>query len=325
MSVGTAALGWLAPPELPFEPLQKLAWLSELFEYPPVKALLPIPVMLAVAPAIWWVFRGTWATVNREAAEERAALPPDHVDYRPMVCLLIVGLVLTIQEYYGGRRLYSYLIRGDLLALERAGLSWIQADKYDELYGYAWWVLARILGYAALPLAAWKILFPKDSLLDMGLRIRGITEHWRLYALCLGIVLPLMLLVSQQPDFGNYYPFYKLSARSWFDFLAWEAMYWAQFFALELFFRGWMLQALRRSMGAYAIFVMALPYCMIHFGKPYLEAHGAVVAGVVLGSLAMRTRSIFAGFLVHITVAVGMDLLSLWKRGALPGVFWPPG
>jgi membrane protease YdiL (CAAX protease family) len=70
---------------------------------------------------------------------------------------------------------------------------------------------------------------------------------------------------------------------------------------------------------------MAVPYCMIHYGKPYLEAHGAIVAGVVLGSLAMRTRSIYSGFLVHITVALLMDLLALWKRGGLPTTLWAPG
>jgi membrane protease YdiL (CAAX protease family) len=69
---------------------------------------------------------------------------------------------------------------------------------------------------------------------------------------------------------------------------------------------------------------MALPYCMIHYGKPYLEANGAIVAGVVLGSLAMRTRSIYAGFLVHITVALSMDFLALHHRGALPSLLWPP-
>jgi membrane protease YdiL (CAAX protease family) len=70
---------------------------------------------------------------------------------------------------------------------------------------------------------------------------------------------------------------------------------------------------------------MAVPYCMIHYGKPYLEANGAIVAGIVLGSLAMRTRSVYAGFLVHITVAGSMDLLALWHRAALPTQFWPPG
>ena len=61
-----------------------------------------------------------------------------------------------------------------------------------------------------------------------------------------------------------------------------------------------------------------------HYGKPYLEAHGAIVAGVVLGSLAMKTRSIYAGFLVHITVAWGMDLLSLFRRDALPSLWIAP-
>jgi hypothetical protein len=74
-----------------------------------------------------------------------------------------------------------------------------------------------------------------------------------------------------------------------------------------------------------AIFAMVVPYCMIHYGKPYLEAHGAIVAGVVLGTLAMRTRSIYAGFLLHISVACGMDLLALYKRAALPIVFWASG
>src|SRR5690606_36639229 len=129
---------------------------------------------------------------------------------------------------------------------------------------------------------------------------------------------------ASQPDFGTYYPFYRLSSRSWFDFLAWELIYFVQFFALEFFFRGWMLAALKPSMGAAAIFVMAVPYCMIHYGKPYLEAHGAIVAGIVLGSLAMRTRSIYAGFLVHVSVAFLMVFMSLLRRGDLPSVFWAP-
>ena len=87
-------------------------------------------------------------------------------------------------------------------------------------------------------------------------------------------------------------------------------MYFAQFFGLEMFFRGFWLGALRRSFGSGAIFAMAVPYCMIHFGKPFLEVNGAIVAGIALGSLSMRTKSIYQGFLVHITVAALMDWLS---------------
>jgi membrane protease YdiL (CAAX protease family) len=107
--------------------------------------------------------------------------------------------------------------------------------------------------------------------------------------------------------------------------MIWEVIYFLQFLGLEAFFRGWMVGALRRSMGAGAIFALAAPDCMIHYGKPDLEAIGAIVAGVVLGSLAMRTRSIYAGFLVHITVALLMDLLALWRGHRLPVTFWSSG
>jgi membrane protease YdiL (CAAX protease family) len=153
--------------------------------------------------------------------------------------------------------------------------------------------------------------------------VKGFLSHLWLYGLILLVVILAMGIVAQQPDFLAYYPFYKTASRSWLDLLAWEAIYFLQFLALEFYFRGWLLAALRKTTGSTAIFIMAVPYCMIHYGKPYLEAHGAIVAGVVLGSLAMRTKSIYAGFLVHISVAGLMDLSALWSRDALPTAFWP--
>ena len=93
--------------------------------------------------------------------------------------------------------------------------------------------------------------------------------------------------------------------------LLWELLYIAQFVTLEMFFRGFMLHGLRRSFGANAIFVMMVPYFMIHFNKPMPEAVGAIGAGLILGTLAMRTRSIWGGAAIHVAVAVTMDLLAL--------------
>jgi membrane protease YdiL (CAAX protease family) len=323
----TGFLSWLSAPlgeplALPTLELEPVSWSQTLLAYPPLKALFPIPILLAITAPLVWFFRGTWLELDEEARLHRAQ-NPGRLDYRPAACLLITSVVLTMQEYYGGRQFFQHTLRPELTELYQDSWQWLKLDQYDELYAYAWWCFSRSLGYVVLPLVAWKLLFPKDSLLDMGLRGRGFLQHLWIYGACLAIVLPVMLIVAQQPDFGSYYPFYKQSSRSVFDLLVWEAMYWVQFFSLELFFRGWMVGALRHTLGSAAIFVMAVPYCMIHYGKPYLEAHGAIVAGVVLGSLAMRTRSIYAGFLLHITVAVGMDLLSLYKRGALPHNFWP--
>jgi len=300
--------------------------LETLLSHMAFKALLPLPVIAAIAPVIYWFFRDTWKALDKEAASARIELSDNgKFDTRPVVCLVITALVLTTQEYYGGRYLFDELIGPALQDADRGGMKFLHYERFEELYGYAWWVLARVIGYVLIPFPLWKLLYPKDSLLDMGLRLRGFLSHIWIYGLCLGVVVPAMLLVSTQPDFGTYYPFYKQSSRSWFDFLSWEAMYYVQFFALELFFRGFIVGTLRKSLGSIAIFVMAVPYCMIHYGKPYLEANGAIIAGVVLGSLAAKTRSIYAGFMVHVTVAALMDILSLWHRHALPTQIWPFG
>lgn len=321
-----ALLAASAPAEtlsLPLTRLKEVSWFDSLLGYAPIKALLPIPILAAIAPVVYWFFKDTWKELDAEATAHRAAHPG--LDLRPAACLLIVAVVLTLQEYYGGRQFYDQLLRPWLQELDQAGVRWVKLEKYDEFYGYCWWVGTRAAGYVLIPLPLWKLLFPQDSLLDMGFRIRGFFSHVWIYGLCLAVVLPAMLLVASQPDFGTYYPFYKNSSRSWWDFIIWQGIYWIQFLTLEMFFRGWIVGALRKSLGSGAIFAMAVPYCMIHYGKPYLEAHGAIVAGVVLGSLAMRTRSIYAGFLVHITVAFLMDFLALWKRGALPVHFWAGG
>lgn len=287
------------------------------------KPLLPIPLLLAILPLLWLFFRSTWRELDEYAHRYRAeVLARGRMDHRPFIALVMIALILTMQEYYGGRVFYDVTIRSLLVEWDKTS-PWIQANKYDELWGFVWWAGTRIFGYV-LPFVLWKtIFFPGDSLLDLGLRTRGFLDHAWIYGLFLIIVVPAMLIVSQSPDFGSYYPFYKTASRSWFDFLAWEAMYFAQFFALEMFFRGFWLGVFRRSFGSGAIFVMAVPYCMIHYGKPYLEACGAIVAGIALGSLSMKTKSIYSGFLVHITVAAMMDWLSLRHRHMTPITLWP--
>ena len=310
--------------KMPIETITRMSGFDAFMSYAPVRSMVPVPLIIAIIPVVWLFFRSTWSDLDLEAADYRARLVRNNrFDTRPLVCLLIVAISLTVQEYYGGRKLYDVVIRPWLQQLEAGGWRRIHLAQFDDFYGYAWWVVSRILGYVVFPFPIWKMLYPRDSLLDLGLRIRGFSRHIWIYCACLAVVIPAMLIVANQPDFGTYYPFYKLSSRSWYDLILWESIYFVQFFALELFFRGFVVGTLRRSLGATAIFAMAVPYCMIHYGKPYLEAHGAIVAGVVLGSLSAKTRSIYAGFLVHITVALSMDFLALWHRHALPTVFMP--
>jgi membrane protease YdiL (CAAX protease family) len=131
------------------------------------------------------------------------------------------------------------------------------------------------------------------------------------------VVFTPVLLVSNTPAFLKQYPFYKQASQSLGHFILWELSYGFQFFCLEFFFRGFILFALVRYLGHAAIFVMTIPYTMIHFAKPLPETLGAILAGIALGTLALRTRSIYGGVLIHIAVAWSMDLLVLFHKGEL--------
>ena len=129
----------LAPqlePGLPLTRLTEPGYFHSLLAYPPIKALLPIPILAALVPVVWWFFRDTWRTVDAEEAEARLIAGPGP-DYRAPACLVIVAIVLTLQEYYGGRQLYDSVWRPWLRDLEAGGWTWLQTQKFDELYSYA--------------------------------------------------------------------------------------------------------------------------------------------------------------------------------------------
>jgi membrane protease YdiL (CAAX protease family) len=175
-----------------------------------------------------------------------------------------------------------------------------------------YWASWRVLGFLVLPALA-VAAHPRLRKAPLGLTFRGMRRHLRIYLFLFAPALVAVFLVSFMDDFTAYYPFYANAHRTLFDFAVWEAFYVAQFFALEFFFRGFMLQPLRRYMGSSAIFGMTVPYVMIHIGKPMIECFAAIIAGIVLGTLAMRTRSIWSGFLIHASVALSMDILAIWQ------------
>ena len=296
------------------------------------KMTAPVVAYIALAPVLWFFFRGTWKELDAEANTARLTRQRLNTsDHRPAVIFAIVALMVGMQEYYGGSMFYRDFIRPWLAEVEVAQLSdpggwgqYVDVRYWGELYGYSWWALTRCAGYTVVPLAMYKLVYRKDKLLDIAaLRTTGFRKHAWIYIACLFVVVPCVFFVAQSPDFASYYPFYKQCHRSWFDLLVWEAMYIAQFFALEIFFRGFMLVPMRKTLGSHAIFAMCVPYVMIHFGKPYLEGMAAFIAGVALGSLAMKTRNIYSGFLVHVTIALLMDYLALYYGPGLPEQFWP--
>jgi len=236
-----------------------------------------------------------WRAIDRET--DRTPEQAGTTSVKIMVILVTVAVSLTLQEYLGSHDTYMRLFPND-------------GSRYWELWGFAWWSGWRVFGYVIIPMAVLAFL-PGERILDYHVSLRGFFKHVWIYVVLFACILPAVVMASTTEAFRHTYPFYRMANRSQTDLWTWEALYAAQFMSLEFFFRGFLLQGLRRALGANAIFVMIVPYCMIHYGKPMPETLGAIGAGLILGTLAMRTKSIWGGVLIHIGVATTMDVLAL--------------
>jgi len=146
----------------------------------------------------------------------------------------------------------------------------------------------------------------------------GLTTHnfrWKPYALMLLVMVPLIAFASTQADFLAAYPKVKQVAfigpyvqQSWPYKLLFEISYGLDFVGIELFFRGFLVFAFVRYVGADAIVPMAVFYCSIHFGKPLFECISSFFGGMLLGIVSYRTRSILGGLMVHLGIAWMMEL-----------------
>ncbi len=276
-------------------------------------------------------FLEAWREINIETfADRRNGNKP--ADLRPLCVVLVVTTVLILQDYVGGKSDFRQLIafishpsNAETSPFWYKLVGWLapyarqmrQPGGYWPLWQLSYWVLTRIFGYVVIPLMTLPLL-PGVRLRDCGLSFRGIKDHLWLYFVLFCPVLVCVVIVSFRADFSSYYPFYQ-EAHGLSDLLLWEFLYFTQFAALEFFFRGFMLHPLRQAMGSYAIFVMVIPYTMIHFGKPFFECFAAIIAGIVLGTLSLRTRSIWCGVMIHMSVAFAMDLAALIQTGTFPG------
>ncbi len=187
--------------------------------------------------------------------------------------------------------------------------------RYHRLMVNISWVMGCFFCYFVIPSLVVRQVFGM-TLSEFYLKPRDYVRHLPIYGLLFLPVGLLILVFAHSPDFAMQYPFYK-NQQGWTDLLIWEAAYGVQFFALEFFFRGFLLRGLAAEMGSMAVLVMVIPYCMIHYGKPLPECLGSIIAGLTLGVLAMDTRSIWGGVTIHVAVAWGMDFAALSQKGVL--------
>ena len=255
-------------------------------------------------------------------------------DRQLMMVFLLAAVTLTLAEYlfipirFPG--LFPQLTRSFAPGIwygsaDRAMVAGEVGTWWGPLLPFLWWSAGLLVAWVAAPMALAKRL--GFSAADLGWSVQGLRSKLWVYGVLLIPVLVGVVWAAGRPGFLATYPMLRpesLIHRSWVLLLAYWCLYAIQFLSVEFFFRGFLLFTLEGRLGRAAIGVMVVPYCMIHFHKPLPEVFGAILAGVVLGWLALETRSLWGGALLHIAVALSMDVAALTASpGQLPTTWWP--
>lgn len=182
-------------------------------------------------------------------------------------------------------------------------------DWYARLWEFGWMFVLWALVPAVL---SWRLLGRR--LRDDGVSLGDARFGLKTVAVVAPLLVPAIYVAALDPAFQAEYPLTKLAGLNVGTFVLWQACRLVYYAAWEYFFRGFLLFPMRERFGDFpAIAWQTVPSTIIHVGKPEGEMLSALVAGVLLGALALRTRSILYPFLLHWFAGLLMDAFALWN------------
>jgi uncharacterized protein len=181
--------------------------------------------------------------------------------------------------------------------------------RYGEHY-----LIANYIGLLLVPML-FIFLVARDEPARFGFCLGDSWKAWWPTILLYAGVLVLLLPASRMSDYQARYPLEGIGVAGTLpSFVFYEARWALYFFCWEFFFRGFLLSGLQRFMGWWAVPVQALAFGIMHLGKAPTEFIAAFPAGIILGMLAVRSKSFLPGFLLHLAAALTFDVLIIWAR-----------
>ena len=219
-------------------------------------------------------------------------------DWKTKILLLSVPVIILVYIYHGMDEAFARYF------------SHLSNLYYFDTYRYVYQFLATLILFFLFPLVIIKFVF-KEKLKDYGFSLGDKRYGLRFIIITIPlIVTPIIILGSRMPQVRAVYPLSKLVQDNASVFLLYEFSYVLLYYVgWEFFFRGYMLFGLREKFGdTYAILLQVIPSALLHFNKPESEFLGSIVLGIVLGYLALRTRSILYPLIIHSCIGVFTDL-----------------
>ena len=147
---------------------------------------------------------------------------------------------------------------------------------------------------------------------DFGISL-GNVKLWSKEVLFFYLIMVAILLVAFKfTNLKHTYPLYRNAAKGMNYFFMYQGIQLFHMLTWEFFFRGFMLFSLEKKVGSrMSILIQTIPFAIMHFRKPQLEAYGSIFAGIFLGIIAYRGRSFLPCFLLHFAVALTADIIGI--------------
>ena len=197
---------------------------------------------------------------------------------------------------------------------------------YSNMYDR--YLVVNLIALLLVPMLSITLLLKAEPA-AFGMTSVNSKKTWAWVGLLTAGVLVLIFLVARMSSFQGYYPIFKnfsgfeaafagypntnpFEAAPWLMVYA-EASYGLYLFCWEFFFRGYLLFGLQKSLGSIAaVILQAVAFGLLHWGKP--EMIPSFAGGIILGILALRSKSFVPCFVLHWAASIGMDVLVVALR-----------
>jgi len=222
---------------------------------------------------------------------------------RAAVVLLTSAICLAAWYAIGNYRFWSDVLLTGQTNTENSGLSAAIGS-----------LASTVVLFGLVPLLVVKIAL-RDRLADYGVRLGNLRFAIISSILAAPLVIAIGYATEQMPVFQAVYPI-NPPARDSAAALAWhlagQILWYA---AWEFHFRGFLQHAVEKSSGiALAICVQTLASTLAHFGRPASEVFASILAGLLWGALAWRSRSLLAGVFQHWLLGASLDFFIFQGR-----------
>jgi len=172
-------------------------------------------------------------------------------------------------------------------------------DYYNRFTPHKYW--DRLILYLVVPMFIILVFFrenPKEYGFSLGDWKAGLT----ITGIGIMVMAPIIYyLGSGDTSMQAYYRPYVRDL-PWSTFL--------DLFGWEFIFRGWILFGYARKFGPESLWLQAVPFALMHNGKPEVETLSTIFGGFAFGWVAYRTKSFVWPFLIHWFVATFVILVA---------------